>query len=55
MLGRLRDPVFASMRPRRVRLGYVMGLREVVPEDVASMRPRRVRLGYASIKRKVIS
>ena len=36
----------ALMRPRRMRLGYVLNILERNRGAVASMRPRRMRLGY---------
>ena len=42
----------ASMRPRRVRLGYVQRPLGVLHAVNASMRPRRVRLGYGFTTRR---
>ena len=45
--GRAGAGQLASMRPRRMRLGYWLFRRcRNDLEDVASMRPRRMRLGY---------
>ena len=39
----------ASMRPRRMRLGYGLPRQWGSCADMASMRPRRMRLGYHGI------
>ena len=42
--------IAASMRPRRMRLGYAITLAGEAGEELASMRPRRMRLGYCCAK-----
>ena len=44
----------ASMRPRRVRLGYGAADYQWYRECAASMRPRRVRLGYGLLARRCV-
>ena len=41
-------PSNASMRPRRMRLGYVLREDNWIDVVKASMRPRRMRLGYTA-------
>ena len=41
------EPKDASMRPRRMRLGYDYLPTPNMASIVASMRPRRMRLGYS--------
>ena len=40
----------ASMRPRRMRLGYSGKVNSVSCKALASMRPRRMRLGYTVVE-----